>query len=372
MTFIEILKCGATDLPVIQQGNDFRKTLKERLDVFGELVDSSNDLIDEINGVPFKEKIFKTGLKILRQGILETIDDYYKGKPSQAYQRLRKALDESHLRQYLDKGYVLQSGTNFFRIRVKNENYALRPEDLFHIPFEKRGIVKTQRYSIPGLPSLYISNSTYVAWEELGRPGFDSIQAVRLVATREIRLLDLTTDVYMRNAHLIDNNAYGWQPLYKVITWPLVAACSFKVLNREDTFKPEYIIPQLLMQWINTNDIDGIVYSSTHLNPRLGAGNFHNYVIPVRSANRECGLCPILTDMFHSTDVLPMQLGQFATPHGRFYDQETISTDVNSNVEWIELIKGTRQPYHTTSFGLLEHSLCHLKPNPIVQDVAIK
>lgn len=32
-----------------------------------------------------------------------------------------------------------------------------------------------------------------------------------------------------------------------LIIWPLMAACSVRVKNTTNTFKPEYIIPQLLL-----------------------------------------------------------------------------------------------------------------------------
>lgn len=35
-----------------------------------------------------------------------------------------------------------------------------------------------------------------------------------------------------------------------LIWYPLIAACSFIRANKKDAFAPEYIIPQLLMQWI--------------------------------------------------------------------------------------------------------------------------
>ncbi|MFW1494652.1 hypothetical protein ACEV9S_24505, partial [Vibrio parahaemolyticus] len=50
------------------------------------------------------------------------------------------------------------------------------------------------------------------------------------------------------------------------MTWPLIAACSIRVKNPSDNFKPEYIIPQLLLQWARDyKSIDGIRYTSTHI-----------------------------------------------------------------------------------------------------------
>ncbi|WP_293880615.1 MULTISPECIES: hypothetical protein [unclassified Sphingobacterium] len=70
---------------------------------------------------------------------------------------------------------VLEEGANLFRLRVINQNYPLSKEDLFHIPFDKRSLVSTQRFSISGLPSLYLANSIYVAWEEMKRPSMNEV-----------------------------------------------------------------------------------------------------------------------------------------------------------------------------------------------------
>ncbi|MFH4351795.1 hypothetical protein WAJ70_22165, partial [Acinetobacter baumannii] len=49
-----------------------------------------------------------------------------------------------------------------------------------------------------------------------------------------------------------------------LIIWPLMAACSVRVKNTTNTFKPEYIIPQLLLQFIRYDEFfDGVSYFST-------------------------------------------------------------------------------------------------------------
>ena len=50
---------------------------------------------------------------------------------------------------------------------------------------------------------------------------------------------------------------------------PLVLACMVKVAKPKDPFKPEYIIPQLLMEWVieqrdNNKNLMGIAYHSVH------------------------------------------------------------------------------------------------------------
>lgn len=368
MTFLEIIRHPLTNLPIEQEkGSTFRNTVRNVLRSFGELIDSSDDLSEPINGNPFDSNTFKLRSKIIRDGILEAIDAYYEGNLNNAYNILSSFMKKSNLTGYLDKESFLPANTSLFRIRKAIGNYPLKRDDLFHIPFSARGKVKTQRYSIPGLPSLYLSNSVYVAWEELGRPGFNEVQAMRLANTRPIRLLDLTSEIYSRNEHIEGNTSYGYQLLYRVMVWPLLAACSIKVRNPDDSFKPEYIISQMLLQWVNKNLVDGIKYSSTHIDLRRQRhiGSFYNLVLPVKTLHLEEGYCTELAQLFTATQVLPMQLRQFTSFADRFHDQGSIQAHVNPNIQDVELIEGNPQPYFSTYFGILEHSLKHLELQPL-------
>ncbi|MDN5204583.1 hypothetical protein QQ008_24540 [Fulvivirgaceae bacterium BMA10] len=367
MNFLEILKSDITNLPIERSNDSFKNALEKRLEIFNQAVQDSKYLSGPVNGSAFHPKPFKRRSAQIVNGITRTIEAYYEGNPHQAFTNLSKFMRESNLKGYLKKDHNIPEGTNFYRIRLKNSNFPLGRKELFHIPYDKRGIVGTQRYSIPGLPSLYLSNAIYVAWEELGRPGFDQIQAARIVNTQNLTLLDLKADIYNVNHHLEDNHIYGWQLLYAVMVWPLVAACSVKVKNRNDSFKPEYIIPQLLLQWINKNDLDGIKYSSTHINFKNNShqGHFYNLVIPTKSFKNEAGHCENLKNKFKMTEILPMQLRQFMSQSDHLHGQESIRTNVNPDIRNLELIKGNLEPYSSTSFGVLEHSLNYLSLNDI-------
>jgi hypothetical protein len=364
MTFEEIIESSFTDLPICQnEEQSFREILKNRINKFGYEIDSSQNLCD-LQG--FNAEHFKKRNKILRDGLIQTVEAYYEGNPCKAYSIFEKCLKHSNILGYIDKNSRITSENNFFRIRIKNGNYALSKKELFHIPFDKRGLVRTQRYSIPSLPSLYLSNSIYTAWEEMGRPSFEDIQAVRISNVSSLGVLDLTTDFYNNNLYRIIN--HKWAYLYKVMVWPLVAACSIKVRNINDDFKPEYIIPQILLQWINAkSDLDGIKYSSTHIdNTNNHQGLFYNYVFPVKTYHKDEGYCPRLVSKFHSTEVLPIQLRQFVSHNSRFDEQESISFDVNKDVRSLELIKGISQHYSSSYFGILEHSLKHCKVEQVI------
>jgi hypothetical protein len=358
MNLTEILQQPLTQLPILQADKEpFRAGLKRILDSYSALI-----ALSDYKNTPLIGKLSK-----LIDGIIKTIDEYYEGKPSDAYHCLSDCLQESMVADYLEKKGFIDAGTNLYRVRKKNSNYPLKKCDLFHIPFDQRGLVKTQRYSIPGLPSLYLSNCIYVAWEEMMRPDINEIQAVRLQNNKPLRVLDMTTDGFNPN-HI--NDVYDErETTQKLLTWPLVAACSVKVRKSDATFKPEYIVPQLLLQWINKSMLDGIKYSSTHINTadRKHQANLYNLVVPVKSFVKEEGYCDQLLNTFSSTAVLPMQLREFATTTNRFYGQSSPSTSVNNDVVTLELVKGQEEMYWGTSFGVLEHALKGLKLEPILE-----
>ena len=55
-----------------------------------------------------------------------------------------------------------------YRIRSDRSEFKIPDRgDIFHVPFEKRRLVGNQRYSIAGLPCLYLRSSLWICWEEL-------------------------------------------------------------------------------------------------------------------------------------------------------------------------------------------------------------
>lgn len=112
--------------------------------------------------------------------IKECLDLYYRGftyKSFHVLQSLLSTLTPSLPIQKVSTGYANES-LNLYRIRT-GTNYPYSKEELFHVPFSDREKVSSARYSIPGLPCLYLGNSIYVCWEEMGRPDLNSIHVSR-------------------------------------------------------------------------------------------------------------------------------------------------------------------------------------------------
>lgn len=321
------------------------------------------------------------GLNILSQKDLKNLKDlincinlllknYYNGKIYLAYDNLYKTLKkiESYL---LIREFDGNSLPFFFRARV-GDNNSYSKKEMFHIPFSKRTLVNSYRYSIAGHPTLYLGKSLYVCWNEMRRPEFQKLNIVRyaLKDNENIRLLDFgyrPQDIRQallaireknidRNIEInfIDDLAdfvrVKKNLINYLVTYPLLASCSVKVKNDSDPFKPEYIIPQGLLQYImksngsnnkvpkkqgmaeysrkNINreeifeDIHGVRYFSVstdykkYSTPNVNPIEFiHNYALPAFST-QDSELCKRLLSKFESTEPISCALLEIAKPQG--------------------------------------------------------
>lgn len=283
---------------------NFADEYQKRVDCFYELLkDVQNDSDD----------ILKTIWSILKDNkyyerIARAIKFCQNGLPVQGYKEFEYAISSiSGWIKWLN--YEHEADINLhqlYRMRIKKEYNSFEKFDkknMFHIPFSMRYLASRQRYSLPGMPCLYLGGSLYVCWEEMGQPMFDSICFSRFKPSdnKNLRLLDFgyrpgqigsliesTKDsCYTKNSD--DFNFVCAQG----ITWPLLAACSFINAKREAPFIPEYIVPQMILQWIvETNKFDGIRYFSVLIendisNPKMAC----NYVFPAIENDRKDSNC---------------------------------------------------------------------------------
>lgn len=352
MKISDFIKNDFFILPKEYKNGDFNIYVSELLDKFidklKELKKTHTKFDDIDNSI---ESILKRQNHLVDK-IKESLNYYYDGKPAKAYQSIDNGL-YSDLKDFMDVLNIKTHpiNTNFYRLRIHKENFPLDFDEFFHIPFHKRGKVKTQRFSITGYPSLYIGTSVYVCWEELNRPNINEFQAVRLINTKEFKVIDLSPPKY-------DNNSP--YDLYKyLMIWPIVCVSSVKVRNIDDSFKPEYIIPQLLLQWVREKgDIDGIAYQTTHINFKesLSEGEFLNLVLPVKEINT-VGLCNILKQNFKMTQATSVQLDEFSRGGTTFMYSLHELQQVNNQISKIELIKGRANPYFYSAFNNIERTL---------------
>jgi len=243
--------------------------------------------------------------------------------------------------------------------------------EMFHIPFELRDRVGTQRYSFPGLPCLYVGQSLYVCWEELGRPDLHALWVSKVVVAPEhsIRVLDLGHRPATIAAGLeaaLAGRSRG-MPLRRAtayaVLWPLIAACSVKRSpSRNRSFVVEYVVPQLLLRWLvrtvregKKDRLDGIRYFSTHIEEHEANLAGMNYVFPAQKRGK-VGFCPQLREKFHLTHPTSWQLATAEItppPQPRYNNFD------------LQLTKGWSADYRFTVFSRVEGFLDRLQAQAI-------
>lgn len=358
MTFEEIVRSKILDLNTDKtyEGN-FRTYFSSRLEEYLNLISQVDD-----ESLSFKNiKLTNSGIIAVQNefidGLKQTMELYYDGQPSKAYEKLKTTINQ-RLRKYkrLFKIGTYKANEDFYRIRTLNGNSRRELENFFHIPFQFREKVSTQRFSIPGFPSLYLGRSIYVCWEELNRPNLRDFKVVRLQTKKAIKFIDLAPPCLKSNVNSVEFYKY-------LMTWPLIFACSIQVKYPNEVFKPEYIIPQLLLQWTRQKkEIDGIRYWSTYVyeNTSSFSGELYNIVLPVKD-NLDSGLCNKLSNIFEGTEVVSWQSIELSTGGGTYLSTSEEAKKIDEKMEYLELIKGMKYQYSSSIFGSMEQYLSFLE-----------
>ncbi|HEY7326643.1 MAG TPA: DUF2934 domain-containing protein [Gemmataceae bacterium] len=242
-----------------------------------------------------------------------------------AYNLLDTALRNlgPHLRALMPSGDMSKVINPLYRFRNAGSKPFSRG-GLFHIPFYLRHLVGPMRYSVAGLPSLYLGGSTHVCWRELGCPDLESVAISRFHAidNTKLRVLNFGHRLPVLAAYVanVPNDFSGPTNATTMIAahvacWPLVAACSIRVPNRSAPERPEYFVPQLVLEWITkTHQFHGIRYFSTHYteypdDPKT----YMNYVFPARTSPT-VGYCPELCELFELTEPVLWAQAKAAPP----------------------------------------------------------
>lgn len=222
--------------------------------------------------------------------IIEVLELYNCGKIVPASMKAFEVFEnmKPHLMQRYSGAYRKDI---YYRIRIFDDKYPfpLERKELFHIPYNKNYLVGTERYSMPGHPCLYLASQAELCWYECGKPEkfaisrFDIPQAV----DSNLKFIDFSEKLMP-----LKHSFFSWfhneddkEPIRKyllkyIYTYPLRAACSIVVEHPGSKFIEEYIIPQLLLQWVlNDNDFDGIRYESCDSSDEVKSLGGHNIVL---------------------------------------------------------------------------------------------
>lgn len=233
-----------------------------------------------------------------------------------AYNRLDGALKglDAHFRALMPTDDMSHVVNSLYRFRLVGKDPYNRG-GLFHIPFNLRHIVSEMRYSVAGQPSLYLGGSTEVCWRELGCPDLDKVVVSRFHAVpgKKLRVLNFGRRLPLLAAWVAAEPDKFLKPtndaaviVSRVACWPLFAACSVRVPDKSKPERPEYMVPQLVLEWITkTHAFHGIRYFSTNYPEYPDDPNtYMTYVFPSCS-DAVAGYCPTLRDLFELTEPMP-------------------------------------------------------------------
>ncbi len=269
------------------------------------------------------------------------VKSYLQGRHSTALAQLKNVL-KTNRDLYVTE---VSEGEYFYRMRCFGKRKDLSRKDIFHIPINKKRIIKTQRYSAPGYPCLYLGKSLYGCWEEMNRPNTEKTLVACFRSQKLFRALDLRIPTFDEFA----NNIERYLQIF-----PFIIACGVPVRNANDVYKPEYIMPQLLLEWIIDNNytkadtIAGVYYTSANRNIDFYIldHEWDNLAIPVQDSLTGDAFCPKLKDLFWCT--MPT-----------CYEYELIRGNIDTKPLWENISNpddpyGLKEDYNKSLFSRME------------------
>lgn len=286
----------------------------------------------------------------LNNTIIECLDLYARAKIGDSIIKFHDILQTNSRLLSLEINPANKEDQNWYRMRMQDEeNRVFEAKEMFHVPFNLRHKVSLARYSVSGYPCLYISRSVWATWEEMHEPKLSDFSVSRMELQGPFEVLDLRVPVW-------DGCSDDQKLVKQLYTIPLVLACSVKVKYPKDNFKPEYIIPQLVMLAIAYDDVSfmGCAYTSTRRNPRFTWQDIRlldNIALPVKMVNMEQKLCPKLRSYFKVSD-------------STNYDYELLKKPYD-NLFWNyadeELNLRGAESYDNSVFGQIERRLLEME-----------
>lgn len=234
------------------------------------------------NDIDFSAEIYDT-----IEVAISSINEWNKGNTASAKNYLSNFVNLQKSSFINDKGIFPPF---LFRGRIEQDDIS-KP-GMYHIPFNKRNLVKNQRFSISGHPFLYLGTSLLSIYNELkvSAQSERNLQVSVYIPKNvsQMKMFDLTnpyrhierayelTREIIFDHHTLNSNPDESANNRKVFRkFILSSCCLFTTLQSQANFNEEYILPQLLTEAIRELGFDGIRFPSTQLNP--GKFRLHHY-----------------------------------------------------------------------------------------------
>lgn len=276
---------------VVEKDKDYYQSLEEKLILLKNNIKSLN--IDEEN---------ETNILSTIDSVLEVFSNYYSGDMKNAIsimEEIIKRLTDTFIitnlsdamGQFYDSSYSLEN-MYLFRARISDRVRDFSCDDMKHIPFFMRERVPNCRFSMNGIPCLYLGNTSYDCWLELGRPAEHKFHVCAMKLKKDKKILNLTIsngDIFSKDIKSLDFVNYVKILILKICT-------SYTVEQEGRSFKSEYIFPQL-MTIVCDKLMDGIVYFSKRVSEEVFALPAINVVLFSKYGNENSKYGTICSDL---------------------------------------------------------------------------
>ena len=210
------------------------------------------------------------------KGVLSSIRKYYKGDIVHAQKKINKLIKNcidtplAISNAFRINAFSISKSNDlpFFRARTSTKFQNFAPKEMLALPKSLRGKTGSYRFSVPGVPCLYLSNTSYGCWLETGKPAEHEFNVSPVLVDARLKFLNLA--VIMRDFSQLNefdkDRIHCW---LKLIT--LMIATSYVIKEENRTFKSEYIVSQLIMLSCKKLGLDGVAYYSKRVSDEVFA-----------------------------------------------------------------------------------------------------
>lgn len=335
--FLNLMKDNELHLPRRWSNGDFQKELRNLYNYY----------IEKLASV-----VIKDDLKLIKRIcnlVLLSVEHYYNGYTSNSFRTFKSVMEELMRRPFMiyqKSGDIITvmdiDDLRLYRVRNVNENRVYTRKDIFHTPFLLRSKIGTFRYSIAGYPCLYLATNldlciletpktsntqmTLAARFQIVRNNYENdyhnIKVIELGVKPQHFLGPTQEDLFTYDNERTINRLYeidltDIKVMRDYLLWyPVIAASSFIRICKSDPFASEYIVPQLIMEWVRlsakNNEYYGIRYFSC-ANERASEIGM-NYVFPTYyDKTSTTNYCSVLSKVFKLTE--PVMVHNYLGEH---------------------------------------------------------
>lgn len=238
----------------------------------------------KINNIFRKNEKLLGKINIFFDGLISIYTKWISGNAYSAIKELDELLKKFELIESEKYGININNKI-FYRGRKTAKNSIFNCYDMFHIPYDKRYLVRNQRYSLSGYPLLYLNASINGVLAELGalETELENYSFSSFYFNKKYNIYSLLNPFkeYLESEYkpkqklIVKNFSTSQKELTRrLLKLILVSVCSFsKRMQYSELeklgmsiFYEEYVIPQALTQVLRKNDFNGIYYPSTRIN----------------------------------------------------------------------------------------------------------